>query len=111
MPALKLTKYLTIQEASEQTGISIDTFYNLRRDPGCGLTFYQRTKGGRLMLKEDELARWMRMKIRQVPITQLDANRKRRSKEASGACLASLSRTDRPLAVHGTSGAGRSFTN
>ena len=73
MPALKLTKYLTIQEASEQTGISTDTFYNLRRDPGCGLTFYQRTKGGRLLLKEKELARWMEIKIRQVPMSNLDA--------------------------------------
>ena len=50
---------VTIKKASELTGITVTTFYDLRQNPNLGLRFYQIRKGGRLYLKTNELLRWI----------------------------------------------------
>ena len=95
---------ITFRVAAEISGIPIKTLYEWRRTPGIGLRVYKIRK--KIFLKCDEFLQWVNT-VAQVPIGRPLTINIERGKDAPGTII----RKGQPSAVHGTSGAGRSFTN
>jgi len=98
---------ITLKAASQLTGIPITTFYELRKEPGCGLTFYHRGKRTRLMLKVDELVRWINMVYVEVDVRKFTFTSESVSRgKAAPASRHLLSYSDPASCLHQRAGAG-----